>query len=214
MEPRAKQQHAILNYLFSVVIVAALIVIYLLTGQRSTPTSTDAILPTASPSATPFGRPAYALVADLALYGVSAEPAGDGYTVNVEGTDAAHATGTLTLALRDGMVDGFVLSFPCVVQPDVDGSAISAALAERAASQAAVQAQAMEAILLSVFRAFDTDGALPETIRAAWCAQFLNLQNDRESASDSYRRFQFSTYSSGSGDAMRLCCSVLYETAA
>lgn len=214
MEPRAKQRPAILNYLFSLVIVAALIVIYLLTGQR--PALTDAAAtapPTALPTATPFGRPAYALTADLALYGIAAEPEGTGYALRPEGADAAYATGTLTLSLHDGTVEGFVLSFPCVIRPDEDGSAISAALAERAEAQRAEQAQAMEAVLHAVFRAFDVEGALPETARSSWCARLLALQNDTESASDQYGRFQFSAYVSGSGDAMRLCCSVLYESA-
>ena len=51
MEPRAKQQHAILNYLFSLVIVAALIVIYLLTGHRPASTAADTPWPAASPTA-------------------------------------------------------------------------------------------------------------------------------------------------------------------
>lgn len=213
MEPRAKQQHAILNYLFSLVIVAALIVIYLLTGHRPASTAADTPWPAASPTATPFGRPAYALAADLALYGIVAEPEGTGYALRPEGMDAAHTTGALTLSLHDGTAEGFVLSFPCVVQPDEDGSAISAALAERATAQRTEQAQAMEAVLHAVFRAFDVEGALPETTRSLWCARLLGLQNDSESASDQYGRFLFSTYVSGSGDTMRLCCSVLYEAA-
>ena len=211
MDQRASKQHAILNYLFSAIVVVALIVIYLLTGQRTASTDAEALTPAASPTATPFGRPPYALAADLALYAISAEPTEDGYLLAPEGVDKSCATCTLTLSLSEGTTAGFVLSFPVVPQPDVDDSAISAALQKRAAEETALQAGAMEDILQAVLSAFDTDYALPATVRSAWCAQFLSLQNDPKSAGDDHGRFHFSVYPSGSGDAMRLCCAVLYE---
>ena len=72
----------------------------------------------------------------------------------------------------------------------------------------------MDSAMVKLSSAVDqVKGALPETTRSLWCARLLGLQNDSESASDQYGRFQFSAYVSGSGDTMRLCCSVLYEAA-
>lgn len=210
MDTPSGKRSNLLNYLFTTLIVVALVVIYLLTGQRQTAPAggEDATAP--SPSSTSFGRPAYAFVEDLSLYGVTAVETDGGYLLTLAGSDgAASAAGTLTLSLSNGLVAGFVLSFPAVEQPDVDGSAISAALQSRAQEEAVRQAEAMETILGAVLSAFDAEGALPATVRARWCAQFLLLQSGDGGKEDAHDGFQFETYPTGTGNRMRLCCAVL-----
>lgn len=212
MEKHSRKQSAIFNYLFTALIVVALVVVYLLTGQRdSASAGAPLFTPAASPTATPFGRSAYALVEDLKLHGIAAAQDGNEYLLSLDGADNPMAGCRLTLSISDGFVSGFVLAFPAVPQPDKDESAISAMLQDYADQQAAAQAEAMEQVLLAVFAAYDTEDALPATVRSEWDAQFLALQNAQKGAQVSHGRFHFVTYTSGSGDAMRLCCSVLFE---
>lgn len=112
MDTPSGKRSNLLNYLFTTLIVVALVVIYLLTGQRQTAPAggEDATAP--SPSSTSFGRPAYAFVEDLSLYGVTAVETDGGYLLTLAGSDgAASAAGTLTLSLSNGLVAGRICAF-------------------------------------------------------------------------------------------------------
>lgn len=214
MEKHPNQHNKRLDYLFAAVIVAALIAVYLLAGRRER--EADAAGAVASPvavqpTATPFGRTASALIDDLSLRSMDAEEEKDGYRLRVEGMDDAATVCRLQLSLSESFVSGFVLAFPIVAEPDADGSAIAAALERRAEQRRQAQAAAMEQALLGVLAAYDGEYALPTTVRSEWCALFLAMQETKESAAADYGRFHFSVYPSGSGDAMRLCCSVRFE---
>ncbi len=214
MEKHVNRHNKRLDYLFTAIIVAALIVVYLLTGrrERKADAAEAEVLPTAvQPTATPFGRPAGALIDDLSFYSIETKDEKDGYRLEIEGMGDAAAVSHLQLSLSESFVSGFVLAFAIVAEPDADGSAIAAALEQRTEKRRQTQAAAMEQTLLGVLSAYDGEYALPMAVRSEWCALFLAMQETKESAAADYGRFHFSVYPSGSGDAMRLCCSVRFE---
>ena len=203
MEQTANRHNLIGSYVFTALVVAALVAVYLLTGQRDRQAAEAALTPLPPATPTPFGRPAHALLEDLLLYGVAAAEEGDGYRLTLGGADAAC---TLTLSLAQGRVAGFTLVFAAVEEPDADGSAIAAALQARAAQEREAQAAAMERVLDAVLRAYDGAGELPQTVRARWCAAYAALQ-EGETAEDTHGPVAFETYPAGRGT--RLCCAVL-----
>ena len=72
MEQSANRHNLIGSYVFTALVVAALVAVYLLTGQRDRQTAEAALTPLPPATPTPFGRPAHALLEDLLLYGVAA----------------------------------------------------------------------------------------------------------------------------------------------
>ena len=72
MEQTANRHNLIGSYVFTALVVAALVAVYLLTGQRDRQAAEAALTPLPPATPTPFGRPAHALLEDLLLYGVAA----------------------------------------------------------------------------------------------------------------------------------------------
>ena len=68
MEQTANRHNLIGSYVFTALVVAALVAVYLLTGQRDRQAAEAALTPLPPATPTPFGRPAHALLEDLLLY--------------------------------------------------------------------------------------------------------------------------------------------------
>lgn len=172
-----------------------------------------------APTATPYGVDAGNVIAALRLDGITVNTEGDVITLLLPPEDedyepADSETAELTLAYKHGFVSGFVLAFPVEpAAPKADGSAITNALILRNEAHSARQAEAMEELFLAVFSAYDTKDSVPATMRNEWCAAFLALQSssNKKGGEDTCGKFRFATYTHGSGDKMKLCCSVQYQ---
>lgn len=200
----------ILNYVFTGIVVIALIAVYLLTGQRGPRSETAALTPAPAPTATPFGRPVHTLAEELPAHGLTVERTETGYTV-CTAPDAPHASAELTVAARDGTAIGFTLSFPAIEPFASEGDLIGNAVAALLEQQKAEQAAAMETILSALFSAYDAEEALPVTVRTEWIAMLTALQAEEEKENGKFDRFHFTVFPSGSGAQKRLICTVLYD---
>ena len=230
MKKASSGKNPIIGIAIPLAVFALLAAVYFLLGngseqsRREQAASAAAAVtptPTASPTptATPYGVDAGNVIASLRLNGITVSAEGDVITLLLPPEDEEHEpaeseTAELTLAYDHGFVSGFVLAFPVEpAAPKKDGTLITDSLILRAETRTARQAEAMEELFLRVFAAYDPGNRVPATMRNEWCAAFLALQaaSTKKGTEDTCNRFRFSTYTHGSGDKMKLCCSVQYQ---
>lgn len=206
------------NILFTLVVVLAALVVYLLTGWNK-PGNAQAAEPSPTPTATPRSAARFESVPEgvFSMLMTSDEnflakvDKKDPYSIRMQCGNAGAGNATLTYTVdEDGLVSSFMLTFQMPETPP-SKTKTPEEKSQMQAYEKFISAQnvAVQTILLAAVDACDLNGLILSPVSLKWYAGALSARDSNKNYKDTYRGCSFEAYQVKIGAKDSFVCTFL-----
>lgn len=208
------------NILFTLVVVLAALVVYLLTGWNK-PSNAQEVDAAPTPTATPLSKAKFESVPEGVFSMLMTSDADflakvdkkDPHSIRMQCGNAGAGNATLTYTVdEDGMISSFMITFQ---MPDAPPSKTKTP-EEKSLQQAyeafvSAQNEAVQTILFAAVDACDLNGAILSPVSLKWYAGVLSARDSGKNYKDTYRGCSFEAYPVKIGAKNSFVCTFLIE---